>query len=159
MRQLATLRPLRLVVIVGLCLALWGCGIVNPRPPRAVIESAIAQKLAQTQAILYRQFNTSTAPENLSQVGRLRVTDHHWTTVAGQSVVEVEGTYHLKGGSLTGAQRRQNLNFDVYLQRGDVKDQWLLLEPAPTPSGEPLRWLSTPLLPPANDKLIEPEPA
>lgn len=135
----------RWVVIGLLCLALLGCGVINPRPPRAVVEGAIAQKLSQTQAILYRQFGA--APADLAQVGRIRIADHHWTEIVGQPAVEVAGTYHLKGGGLTSAQRRQTRDFDLYLQRGTTQDQWLLLEPAPTQPGEPLQWLATPVVP------------
>jgi hypothetical protein len=143
MSKLASIRPIRWVVIGVLCLSLLGCGLINPRPPRVVVEGAIAQKLSQTQAILYRQFGA--APADLAQVGRLRITDHHWTEIAGQPTVEVAGTYHLKGGGLTSAQRRQTRDFDVYLQRGTAKDQWLLLEPAPAQPGASLQWRATPI--------------
>ncbi|PSN13357.1 hypothetical protein C7293_16235 [filamentous cyanobacterium CCT1] len=138
----------RIVAIALLCLSLWSCGLVNPRPPRAVVEMAIAQKLSQTQAVLYRQLESSVDPADLAQVGRIRISDHHWTTLANQPAVEVAGTYHLKGGQLTAAQRRQTRDFDLYLRRGDSKDQWLLLEPVLGRSGEVLRWQSTPLVKP-----------
>jgi hypothetical protein len=144
MRQLASYRPMRIIVIVGLCLSLWSCGLVNPRPPRAVIESAIAQKLSQTQAVLYRQLSPA-APDELTQLSRIRITDHHWTTVAGEPTVDVVGTYRLKGGGLSGAQRRQTRNFEVYLQRGENEGQWRLVEPAIARVGEPVQWQSTPL--------------
>ncbi|WP_317034631.1 hypothetical protein [Nodosilinea sp. E11] len=146
MAKLALLRPMRWLLVGVMCLALLGCGLTNPRPPRAVIEGAIAQKLAQTQAILYRQITPAAAATDLAQVGRLRIADHHWTEVAGQPTVEVAGTYHLKGGSLTAAQRRQTRDFDVYLRRGDTKEQWLLLEPTSSQPGEALRWRATPIL-------------
>ncbi|MGG6239400.1 hypothetical protein ACQ4N7_12270 [Nodosilinea sp. AN01ver1] len=138
----------RIVAIAVLCLSLWSCGLVNPRPPKAVVELAIAQKLAQTQAVLYRQFGSAVDPADLAQVGRIRISDHHWTTLANQPAVEVSGTYHLKGGQLTVAQRRQTRDFDLYLRRGDSKDQWLLLEPVLARSGEVLRWQPTPLIEP-----------
>ncbi|MGB3309040.1 MAG: hypothetical protein WBG32_21145 [Nodosilinea sp.] len=137
----------RMVAIAVVCLSLWGCGLVNPRPPRAVVEMAIAQKLSQTQAVLYRQLESSVDPADLAQAGRIRIADHHWTTLASQPAVEVAGTYHLKGGQLTAAQRRQTRAFDLYLQR-DSKDQWLLLEPVLARSGEVLQWQSTPLFKP-----------
>ncbi len=138
----------RWVVIGLLCLGLLGCGVINPRPPRAVVEGAIAQKLSQTQAILYRQLGRQfgAAPADLAQVGRIRIADHHWTEIAGQPAAEVAGTYHLKGGGLTSAQRGQTRDFDLYLRRGNTQDQWLLLEPAPAQPGEPLRWLATPVI-------------
>ncbi|MBE9136390.1 hypothetical protein IQ254_04095 [Nodosilinea sp. LEGE 07088] len=137
-------RPIRRAVVLLLCLSLWSCGLVNPRPPRAVIESAIAHKLSQTQAVLYRQL-TPAAPDELAQVGRIRITAHQWTAVAGQPTAAVVGTYHLKGGGLSGAQRRQTRNFEVYLQRGDAKGQWRLVEPAIARAGEPVQWQMTPL--------------
>ena len=151
MRKLATLRPMRLVVIVGLCLTLWGCGLVNPRPPRAVVESAIAQKLSQTQAILYRQL-APTTPDQLAQVGRIRITDHHWMTLAGQPTADVVGTYHLKGGELSRAQKRQTRDFEVYLQRGEVKGQWRLLEPAIAAGETTVQWRAIPLTSASNTK-------
>ncbi|MBE9157463.1 hypothetical protein IQ265_11600 [Nodosilinea sp. LEGE 06152] len=138
----------RLVAIAVLCLSLWSCGLVNPRPPRAVVEMAIAQKLSQTQAVLYRQLESAISSSELAQVGSIRIADHHWTTLANQPAVEVAGTYHLKGGQLTAAQRRQTRAFDLYLRRGDSKDQWLMLEPVLGRSGEALRWQSTPLTQP-----------
>ncbi|MGF1517563.1 MAG: hypothetical protein ACFCVB_07140 [Nodosilinea sp.] len=134
----------RWVVIGLLCLVLMGCGVINPRPPRAVVEGAIAQKLSQTQAMLYRQLKAD--PADLAQVGRIRIANHHWTEIAGQPAVEVAGTYHLKGGGLTSAQRRQTRDFDLYLQRGTTPDHWLLLKSAPAQPGEPLRWLATPII-------------
>ena len=141
----------QIVAIAVLCLSLVSCVLMIRRPPRAVVELAIAQKLAQTQAVLYRQFEPSVDPADLSQVGRIRIADHHWTTLANQPAVEVAGTYHLKGGQLTAAQRRQTRDFDLYLRRGDSKDQWLLLEPVLARSGEVLRWQSTPLNEPEAD--------
>ena len=146
MGKLRLIKPVRTIVVAILCLSLWGCGLVSPRPPRAVVEAAIAQKLSQTQAILYRQVAPAIPSPELAQVGSLRIANHHWTTLADQPAVEVAGTYHLKGGALTAAQRRQTRAFDLYLQHGPTKNQWLLLEPVPTKSGEPLRWQSTPLL-------------
>ncbi|WP_035985585.1 hypothetical protein [Leptolyngbya sp. KIOST-1] len=144
-------QPARILIIGILCFCLGSCGLVNPRPPRAVVETAIAQKLSQTQAVLYRQLDATTAPGDLAQVGRIRITDHHWTTLANQPAVEVAGTYHLRGGALTAAQRRQTRNFDLYLRRGDSQDQWLLLEPVLGRSSEVLRWQSTPLFQPETD--------
>lgn len=135
----------RIVAIALVCLSLWGCGIVNPRPPRAVVEAAIAQKLFQTQAVLYRQLAPIDSTD-LAQVGRIRVTNHHWTTLADRPAVEVVGTYHLKGGQLTTAQRRQTRSFDLYLQRGTSKELWLLLDPVLGQSDDILSWQPTPLL-------------
>ncbi|MFQ4139090.1 hypothetical protein PGN35_022535 [Nodosilinea sp. PGN35] len=132
-------------VLTGiLCLSLLGCGLINPRPPRAVVESAIAQKLSRTQAVLYRQFDS--APADRAEVGRIRITEHRWTELAGQPAVEVAGTYHLRGGRLTSAQRSQTRDFEVYLQRGATKDQWQLLEPISAQSGNGLKWQAIPLV-------------
>ena len=154
MERMASMRPIRWVLMALLCLSLLGCGLINPRPPRAVVEGAIAQKLSQTQAVLYKQFGA--APNARAQVGRIRITDHHWTELAGQPTVEVTGTYHLKGGSLTNSQRSQSREFDIYLRRGATKDQWLLLEAVGAKSGEPLNWQATPLLVAGKDKSEEP---
>lgn len=143
MDTVASMRPIRWILTGMLCLSLLGCGLVNPRPPRAVVEDAIAQKLSQTQAVLYRQF--AAVPTDRAQVGRIRIADHHWTELAGQPTVEVVGTYHLKGGNLTAAQRSQTREFDVYLQRGAAKDQWLLLKPISARGDGALQWQATPL--------------
>ncbi len=144
MGTMASMRPIQWVLMALLCLSLLGCGLINPRPPKAVVEGAIAQKLSQTQAVLYRHF--AAAPTDRTQVGRIHVTDHHWTELSGQPTIEVIGTYHLKGGSLTNAQRGQTREFDVYLQRGATKDQWLLLEPVNVQGGEIPKWQAIPLL-------------
>ncbi|PZV06978.1 MAG: hypothetical protein DCF32_08535 [Leptolyngbya sp.] len=154
METIASMRPIRWVLMALLCLSLLGCGLINPSPPRAVVEGAIAQKLSQTQAVLYRQF--AAAPTERAQVGHIRITDHHWTEIAGQPTVEVAGTYHLKGGNLTSAQRHQTRDFDVYLQRGATKDQWLLLEPIPNQSSDALRWQAIPLLTAADSGSAKP---
>jgi hypothetical protein len=154
MGTMASTRPIRWVLMALLCLSLLGCGLINPRPPRAVVEGAIAQKLSQTQAVLYSQF--AAAPTDRAQVGRIRITDHRWTELAGQPTVEVIGTYHLKGGSLTNTQRSQTREFDVYLRRGVAKDQWLLLEPVSAQSEEALNWQATPLLTAGEDKSEKP---
>lgn len=146
----ASMRSIRWVLMGMLCLSLLGCGLINPKPPRAVVEGAIAQKLAQTQTVLYRQF--SSAPTDRAEVGRIRIADHHWSEIAGQPTVEVAGTYHLKGGNLTSAQRSQTRDFDIYLQRGATKDQWLLLEPVSAQSEVALQWQATPLLIAGEDK-------
>ncbi|HSM81469.1 MAG TPA: hypothetical protein VLS96_07275 [Nodosilinea sp.] len=138
-----------------LCLSLVGCGMINPRPPQAVVEAAIAQKLSQTQLVLYRQLDASTPPTDLAQVNRIRVANHHWTTIANQPAVEIAGTYHLKGGGLSAAQRRQTREFDLYLQRGAEKGQWLLLEPDQALPGTTPQWRTTPLVIPT-DQAAEP---
>lgn len=143
MDTVTSIRPIRWVLIGMLCLSLLGCGLINPRPPRAVVESAIAQKLSQTQAVLYRQFDSD--PADRAEVGRIRIADHRWTELVGQPTVEVTGTYHLRGGRLTSAQRRQTREFDIYLQRGATKDQWRLLEPVSAQSGDGLKWQAIPL--------------
>ncbi|NJL45860.1 MAG: hypothetical protein HC922_09395 [Leptolyngbyaceae cyanobacterium SM2_3_12] len=45
----------------------------------------------------------------------------------------MKGTYQLRGDSLGRGQRRQTRAFEIYLQRGDVKDQWVWVDPV-TPS-------------------------
>ncbi|MBD2108069.1 hypothetical protein [Nodosilinea sp. FACHB-13] len=154
METMASMRPIRWVLISVLCLSLLGCGLVNPKPPRAVVEGAIAQKLSQTQTVLYRQF--SSAPTDRAEVGRIRITDHHWSEIAGQPTVEVAGTYHLRGGNLTSAQRSQTRDFEVYLQRGATKDQWLLLEPVPNQTSDALQWQTTPVLTAADNGAADP---
>jgi hypothetical protein len=153
MGTLTTIQPGRRVLLVllglALCLNLWGCGLVNPSPPRAVVEAAIAQKLSQTQAVLYRQIAPALSTTDLAQVSRISIADHHWTAIANQPAVAVTGTYQLKGGSLTAAQRRQTRSFDLYLRRGEAKDQWLLLEPVPDSGEGDVPWRTTPLTRPS----------
>lgn len=122
------MRPWRLMAIAVVCLSLWGCGLVNPRPPRAVVADAIAHKVAQTQALLSRQLATASQDSETFRVGSVKVTHHQWTTLADQPVVEVEGTYHLYGGGLTWAQQKQARDFDLYLQRGNTKTEWQVVD-------------------------------
>jgi hypothetical protein len=130
MARLKAINLGRLILGLLLCLSLWGCGVVNPQPPKAAVESAIAQKVAQTQSLLSRQLALREESSSPAQVGRVKVTGHHWTTIANQPAVEVEGTYQLQGGGLTRAQQRQERDFSLYLKRGDTKDEWILVEPA-----------------------------
>lgn len=156
MKKLAPKKLMRTIAIAVICLSIWGCGLINPRPPRAVIEAAIAQKLSQTQAVLYRQLVPAISPADLAQVSSLRITNHRWITLADQPAVEVTGSYRLKGGQLTTAQRRQTRAFDLYLRRGNTKESWLLLEPIAAQSGDVLRWQPTPVLRATEDSQLEP---
>jgi hypothetical protein len=116
-----------MVVIAVLCLSLWSCGVVNPSPARAVVADAIAHKVAQTQALLTRQL--ALPEEAPAQVGSVKITHHHWTTIGNQPVVALEGTYRLQGGGWARSQQRQTRPFSLYLQRGDSKDQWIVVDP------------------------------
>lgn len=147
---IASIRPIRGVVLLVLCLSLWGCGLVNPRPPRAVIEGAIAQTLSQTQTILYRELTPAAGAAGLAQVSGIRIRDHHWSSLANQPgtqqpMVEVVGTYHLKGGGLTPPQRRQVRAFDIYLQRGSTQDDWRLLAPRINDVSASPQWITVPV--------------
>jgi hypothetical protein len=123
----ASIHPGRWVVIGLLCLVLLGCGAINPRPPRAVVEGAIAQKLAQTQATLSQQLNIPFDSTKAAQVSGLRISSYHQTTLAGQPVVAVKGTYRLKGPTLPNAQKRQLRSFDISLKKGADPGEWRLV--------------------------------
>ncbi len=129
MERLPRINLGRLILGLVLCLSLWGCGVVNSQPPKAVVEQAIAEKVAQTQSLLSRQLSPSTDISSPAQVGRVNITEHRWTTVADQPAVQIDGTYRLQGGGLTKAQQRQDRDFSLYLKRGETKDQWILVEP------------------------------
>ena len=152
MGLIASIRPLRGVVLLVLCLSLWGCGLVNPRPPRAVIEGAIAQTLTQTQTILYRELAPAAGAAGLAQVSGIRIRDHHWTSLDNQPVVEVVGTYHLKGGGLASPQRRQVRAFDIYLQRGSTQADWRLLAPSIDDVSASPQWIALPIRQPPSPK-------
>lgn len=119
------------MLIALLCLSLWGCGMVNPKPPQAAVTAAIAQKVAQTQALLQTQLASPAAVETF-QVSQVKIADHHWLTIAEQPAVLVQGTYKLQGGGLARSQQRQARPFEIYLRRGDTKDQWQPLDPGST---------------------------
>lgn len=127
---------LRQIFRVGLllvfCGGLWGCGLVNPAPPRSVVAVAVAQKVAQTQVTLQQQLGLGTATEaiDLPQASGIHVTGHHWITLNNQPAVEVNGTYHLKGGGLGWGQQRQTRPFSLYLRRAG-EDQWAVVDPLP----------------------------
>jgi len=128
MGTLVSIQPIKCLVIIGLCLFLWGCGLANPKPPRAAVEVAIAEKIAQTQALLHSQQPTSDTSADPFRVGSVKISHHQWTTLADQPVVEVEGTYRLTGGRLSRAQQRQARAFDLYLQRGATDADWTLVD-------------------------------
>jgi hypothetical protein len=134
---------LRLVLLLTLCGSLLGCSVFNPGPPAAVVQQAVAQKLWQTQSLLRAQLSGQALVESTFEVGKVKVNAHHPVSLGQVSAVEVEGTYTLKGGDLSRAQRRQLRPFDIYLQRGPEKDQWRLLEPTSTTAG----WTAIPLTP------------
>jgi hypothetical protein len=120
---------LSLLLMLALSLSLGGCGLLNGGPANTVVEQAVAQKLMATQALLRTQLPGDVEATNTFEVGRVKVTATRRVSLDDQAAVEVEGTYTLKGGNLTRAQRQQLRPFDLYLQRGETQDQWLLLEP------------------------------
>ncbi len=139
------LSPIPLLLIILLCLSLTGCGFFHPGPPKAVVEKAVAQKLVQTQELLRSQLASGgDAPKPLA-VGQVKVSSKGSVTVGGQSAIEVQGTYTLKGGDLSRAQRQQSRPFDLYMQPGSDEDPWRLLEPDFAGVDQQPRWQFTPL--------------
>ena len=132
MGTLVSIQPIKYLIIIGLCLSLWGCGLAKPKPPRAAVETAIAQKIAQTQILLRGQQPSPDTAADPFRVGSVKITHHQWTALAEQPVVEVEGTYRLFGGNLSRAQQRQARAFDLYLQRGATEEDWILVDPNPS---------------------------
>ena len=116
-------------LILLLCCFLTGCGLFNPGPSSAVVETAVAQKLLQTQELLRSQLAHEITAIQSFEVGRVKVSSKRKVTLGNQPAFEVEGTYTLKGGNLSRIQRQQSRPFDIYLQRGAEQDQWFLLEP------------------------------
>lgn len=115
-------------MLVMLCLVLWGCGWINSAPPRSIVVEAVAQKVNQTQAVLQQQLGQS--PETATdwpQASGIHITEHRWLTLQNQPVVEVNGTYHLKGGGLGWGQQRQTRPFSLYLRRTG-EDQWTTVD-------------------------------
>lgn len=128
---LARLAPLvqrlwRLGVVAVVCIALESCGWVNPSPPRSVVADALAQKVAQTQAALQQQLGPTEATA-LPQASGIHITEHHWITLQNQPTVQVEGTYHLKGGGLDWGKQRQTRPFSLYLRRAG-ENQWVVVD-------------------------------
>lgn len=129
--RLDVLRPVfRAGVLLVLCGLIWGCGLVNPAPPRAVVAEAVAQKVAQTQVALQQQLGLATDTEamDLPRASGIHVTGHRWMTLNNQPAVVVNGTYHLKGGGLGWGQQRQTRPFSLYLRRAG-EDQWVAMDP------------------------------
>lgn len=129
--RLDVLRPVfRAGVLLVLCGLIWGCGLVNPAPPRAVVAAAVAQKVAQTQVALQQQLGVVAAPGSvdLPQASGIHVTGHRWMTLNNQPAVVVNGTYRLKGGGLGWGQQRQTRPFSLYLRRIG-EDQWVAVDP------------------------------
>ena len=56
---------------------------------------------------------------------------YHWMQINQQPRVQVEGTYHLKGGDLRWSQQRQTRPFSLYLRPGEA-DQWVVVDPPAT---------------------------
>jgi hypothetical protein len=156
MGKLTSISPLRWLVVGVLCLSLGSCGIFNPRPPHAIVEAAIAQRLAQAQVVFdgqpiasFNQPSSSAPTANLpasTQVGGVRVDHYHRVNVGEQWALEVTGTYRLRSGDLSKAQRRQARPFDIYLQR-DRQERWYLLTPEIEAASTSAQWRTIPLLP------------
>jgi hypothetical protein len=149
MGKLTSISPLRWLLVGVLCISLGSCGLLNPRPPQAVVAAAIAQRLAQAQAVFEGQPIASAnnpATPTLGQVGGVRIAHHGRVDVGGQWALEVTGTYRLRAGDLSNAQRRQARPFEIYLQR-DRQDRWFLLTPEIEAAGTSARWRTIPLMP------------
>ncbi|NJL49058.1 MAG: hypothetical protein HC929_18345, partial [Leptolyngbyaceae cyanobacterium SM2_5_2] len=84
MERLKAINLGRLILGLLLGLSLLGCGVTNPQPPKAVVEQAIAAKIAQTQSLLSRQLALPADTPSPAQVSQVKITAHHWTTVANQ---------------------------------------------------------------------------
>lgn len=125
-------------LLLVLCGVLWGCGWVNPAPPRSVVAEAVAQKVAQTQVELQRQLGLGADGEAMAvpQASGIHITEHHWITIDQQPAVAVSGTYHLKGGGLGWGQQRQTRPFTLYLRPVD-KDVWVAVDPPSDVVGDP----------------------
>lgn len=117
--------PMRWVALGLVCLLLGGCALVSPKPPKAVVAAAIAQQLAQTQAI----FRSTAASPAAAQVSGIQIAEHRRVAVAGQPAVAVSGTYRLSEKTLSIAQKRQSRPFSLYLQPDKGQNQWRLLAP------------------------------
>jgi len=123
---------LPLLLVLTLCVLLSSCSWINPGPAKTVVEQAIAQKLMATQTLLRTQLPGESEATNPFAIGRVTVTSTRQISLDNQAAVEVEGTYTLKGGNLSRAQRQQVSPFNLYLQQGEDKEQWWLLEPKAT---------------------------
>ena len=118
--------PLRGLLVGLLCFALLGCGLVNPQPPRSVVVAAISTKLSQTQSLLSRQLDLSDRPQVAETVRQVRITERHWTILDQRPLMQVRGTYRLSGTGWSRSQQPQA--FEIYLQRGENREQWLLVD-------------------------------
>jgi hypothetical protein len=119
---------LRFPLLLTLCFSLLGCSIFNPWPPSGIVEQAIAQKLDQTQSLLSTQISGLEVASDSFRVGRVKINSRRSMSIEGQPVVEVSGTYTLKGRSLSRSQIRQARPFDIFLQRGETNEQWQLVD-------------------------------
>lgn len=128
MVQWQSVNPLRLLLVVFLCFCLVGCGLIYPNPPKSVVASAVADKLSQTQAILFHQLELPDQPQAQITVRQVRITKHHWTIMEHQSVLQVWGTYRLSGSGWGQQPRPQP--FTIYLQRDKNQHQWLFFQPS-----------------------------
>ncbi len=134
MARLTTMLPLQFLLVTLLCLGLWSCAGVDAKPPEAAVTAAIAQKLERTQSLLARQLALAEGTLANPRVDQVIIAHYHWTTLEQHRVVQVQGTYHLKGGSLSRSQQRQNRPFEVYLERREAQDGndgWVEIEPTP----------------------------
>ncbi|XGB40996.1 MAG: hypothetical protein LVS60_11440 [Nodosilinea sp. LVE1205-7] len=135
-------RPiLKILLVVILCLGLGSCAGVGSKPPEAAIATAIAQKLERTQSLLARQLSVSQTTLPHLEVHRVIISHYQWTTLDRPTtghprVVQVQGTYQLKGGGLSRRQQHQNRPFKLYLEPPASQEgkDWVGIELATAPS-------------------------
>jgi antitoxin YefM len=121
-------RCCRFAVLLVLCGSLLGCGLLNPWPPKAIVQQAIAQKLDQTQSLLNTKISGVKATADSFRIGRVNVQSRRSVLLNGKSAVAVAGTYTIKGGNLAWSQRRQPRPFEILIRQGDTQDQWQLVD-------------------------------
>lgn len=133
MARLTTMLPLQFLLVALLCLGLWSCAGVDAKPPEAAVTAAIAQKLERTQSLLSRQLALTEGTLTNPRVDQVIIAHYHWTTLEHHRVVQVQGTYQLKGAGLSRSQQRQSRPFEVYLERREAQDGngWKEIEPTP----------------------------
>lgn len=136
-RPLAGLCALLLSLVLGL--GLVGCGGPG-QPSQKVLLSALALQIDLTQRSIAQALSLDATGAPV--VSRVRVEAQQPVLIGGAKGVHLSGRFDWR---LAGDPIRVDSGFDLYLQRGERGQSWLLAQPSGSADGTNQDWLTYPL--------------
>lgn len=125
-------------------------------PSRGVIQQGVVRQFEQLQQELQQQLGMASPGLAGVQIAGVEVKRTERLVLQDLPAYRLQGSYTLKGKSLSRSQRQARNPFEIYLQSQDGGQSWVLLKPAVTsadlaedndrfPDLETTSWLRLPL--------------